>query len=134
MTRPLPTPRPLQALALALTASALLLAGCGEKLAKGTTVAAKEKTSWYLATVVSQDGDDVKVRYYDQTEATLPRSEVKLPLAKKEIKDGADVMAVWKTGRFYMGTVKSVTKTGALIRWHDGSPPSESEFGKIVAP
>lgn len=130
----MPHPAPVRILATALVASALFLAGCAEKLAKGTEIAAKEKTTWYAATVVEHSGDEVKVRYYDQTEATLPRAEVKLPLAQKEIKEGQDVMAVWKTGKFYMGTVKEVTKTGALIRWHDGSPASEAAFGKIVAP
>lgn len=126
--------RPAQALFAGLVATALLLSGCGEKLAKGTEVGAKEKTRWYLATVVEHSGDEVKVRYYDQTEATLPRAEVKLALAPKEVKEGAEVMAVWKTGIFYAGTVKEVTKNGALIRWHDGSPVSEASFGKIIAP
>jgi hypothetical protein len=121
-------------LAAVLLASTLLLAGCAGKLAKGTTVAAKEKTSWYQASVVEQDGDQVKVRFYDQTEAVLPRSEVKLPLTAKEVKEGKDVMAVWKTGKFYAGTVKAVTKSGAVIRWQDGSPASEAAFGNIVAP
>ena len=134
MSRATIVPAACRAFAAALLASSVLLAGCGEKLAKGTSVAAKEKTHYYLASVLEHSGDQVKVRYYDQTEATLPRAEVKLPLAAKEVKEGADVLAVWKTGQFYAGTVKGVTKTGALIRWHDGSPPSEAEFGKIVAP
>lgn len=133
MPRSLAASLPRAALA-GLMATALLITGCAEKLAKGTEVGAKEKTHWYLATVVSHDGDQVKVRYYDQTEATLPRNEVKLPLQPKEVKEGADVLAVWKTGQFFPGSVKQVTKTGALIRWHDGSPVSEATFGKIIAP
>ncbi len=126
--------RPARVFLAGLVAAAMLTAGCAEKLAKGTEVGAKEKTHWYLATVLSHDGDEVKVRYYDQTEATLPRNEVKKPLTQKELKEGADVLAIWKTGQFYPGTVKQVTKSGALIRWHDGSPVSEAAFGKIIAP
>jgi len=117
-----------------LLAAALVLAGCGEKLAKGTEVAAKEKTAYYVASVVEQSGDQVMVRYYDQTEASLPRAEVKLPLAPKEIKEGDTVLAVWKANQYYAGTVTSLTKAGAIVRWHDGSPPSEAAFGKIVKP
>lgn len=124
-------PRPLFA---GLLAAALLLGGCGEKLAKGTEVAAKEKTAWYVATVVEHSGDQVKVRFYDQTEASLPRTEVKLPLAAKAVKEGDDVLAVWKANQYYPGVVKSVTKSGAVIRWQDGSPASEAAIGKIVAP
>lgn len=123
-----------RALVSLVLVTGLALAGCSHQIAKGTAVAAKQKTHWYLATVTDHEGENLKVRFYDQEEMTLPPQEVKLPLAAKEVKEGADVLAVWKTGQFYPGTVKAVTKTGALIRWHDGSPPSEAEFGKIIAP
>lgn len=88
----------------------------------------------YLATVQTVDGDQVTVKYADDSSTkTIPASDIK-PIIVKTWTVGDKVLAVWTSGRFYSGTVIEASGGNYKIQWDDGSQPSDVVADKIVAP
>lgn len=99
----------------------------------GMTVAAKWKDNYYyLAEIKAVNSDKFDVAYADGDKATVPSGDLKEIPAKLTLKTGDKVLAVWDKSRFYPGTVQEVKAGGAVIKWDDGSSPSEVAFGKII--
>lgn len=99
----------------------------------GMTVAAKWKdNNYYLAEIKAVNNDKYDVAYADGDKGTVSASDMKEVPAKPALKTGDKVLAVWTTAKFYSGTVQEVKESGAVIKWDDGTAPSEVAFGKIV--
>ena len=87
----------------------------------------------YLATVTGASGDSVEVKYADDgSTKSVSAADVK-PVVKKTWSAGDKVMAVWASGRFYLGTIESGSGTTYVVKWNDGSTPSEVTADKIIA-
>lgn len=98
----------------------------------GDVVAAAFGPSWYLATITSSNGDKYDVTYADNTTGTLSISEIKPIVLDMVFKVGDNVMAVWNSGKFYDGEVVEITPNGYIIKWTDGSAPSEVKKGHVM--
>lgn len=99
----------------------------------GMKVAAKWKdNNYYLAEIKAVNNDKYDVAYADGDKGTVSADDIKEVPAKPTLKTGDKVLAVWTTAKFYSGTVKEVKANGAVIKWDDGTAPSEVAFGKIV--
>lgn len=99
----------------------------------GMTVAAKwQDNNYYLAEIKAVNNDKFDVAYADGDTATVTVGDLKAIPAQPTLKAGDKVLAVWDKARFYSGTVQEVKASGALVKWDDGSTPSEVPFGKII--
>lgn len=98
----------------------------------GETVCAAWSTSWYEAEIVSFTDGIYQIIYSDKTQGNLTSDKLRKVLTKEEIKVGDKVLAVWTSGKYYVGTVKEIKADGAIIAWEDGSSPSLAKFGKIA--
>lgn len=115
-----------------------LLAGCWALMQPqlyepGEKVAAKWSTMWYEATVIGRDGDAYVVKYSDNTIGNVQPAEMRHLLARRDLRVGQHVIAVWRTSTWYPGTVQSLADDGAMIKWDDGGTPSVAPYGKIAA-
>lgn len=100
---------------------------------EGMTIAAKwSDNNYYLAVISKIENDIVNVNYTDGTEGSVTKSDLKVIPTTLNLNIGDKVLAVWAGSRFYPGTVEQVTTTGALVKWDDGSAPSEVLFGQII--
>ncbi len=103
-----------------------------QKFPDGASVAAKwSDGEYYLAVIKSCTDGNYEVDYADGSQGTVSEGAIKFIPAKLVLTAGDKVYAVWSGAKFYPGTVEKVTAKGAVIRWDDGSEPSEVEFGKI---
>lgn len=99
----------------------------------GMTVAAKYyDNDYYLAEIKAINNDKYDVAYADGDKASVYASDLKEIPAKLTLATGDKVLAVWQKAKFYPGTVQEVKASGAVIKWDDGSAPSEVAFGKII--
>ncbi len=102
------------------------------KTAYPMSVCAKSGTTWYEAQVLSENNGTYHVKYYDNMEADLMETEIKKPLSKSDLKPNDRVLAVWRKGIYYEGTVSEISLSGATVVWDDGSTPSLVPFSKIA--
>ena len=101
----------------------------------GMTVAAKwSGEQYYLAVIKTAKDDKFDVEYADGTKGAVTSAEMKVIPATLTLAKGDKVLAVWSGAKFYPGTVEEAKATGALVKWDDGSAPSEVAFGKIMKP
>lgn len=101
--------------------------------AVGMKVAAKWKdNNYYLAEIKAINNDKYDVSYADGDKGTVSASDMKEIPAKPALKTGDKVLAVWTTAKFYSATVQEVKANSAIVKWDDGTAPSEVAFGKIV--
>jgi hypothetical protein len=150
-----------RAAVLAVLGSALVLAGCvsvttGPKpsssaprsnaasasgvpsatgdFAVGQSVAAVwSDGNLYLASITAVDGDQLTVRYADDSSTkTVAAAEVK-PIPEKTWAVGDKVKAVWSSGRFYDGVITKASGASYEVKWDDGSAPSQVVSNKIIA-
>ena len=99
----------------------------------GMTVAAKwADNNFYLAEIKAINNDKYDVAYADGDKYTVSVGDLKEIPPKPALKTGDKVLAVWDKARFYSGTVQEVKADGVLVKWDDGSTPSEVAFGKII--
>lgn len=126
-----------------LSLASLLFVACGEKESEQAEqeteaveypmpVCARYSTSWYEAEVLSEKDGNYHVKYHDGIEADLSKEDVKDLLTKEQIKVNDRVLAVWRSGAFYEGSVTEVKSNGAIVKWDDGSTPSLVAFSKIA--
>jgi hypothetical protein len=148
-----PTKRTMFVIAsMLIAASMLFIAGCGTtapvtenttdstttEIAKykvGDTVVAEWVSGfWYPATVIAVNGTKYDLGFDDGSSGD-DYEEAKLkPLpATLDLKVGDRVLASWTgTGKLYPGSVQEVKTDGVIVKWDDGSEPSEVKFGKII--
>ena len=89
--------------------------------------------SFYLATVQAVDGDQITVKYADDSSTKTVNSADVKRIVPQTWAVGDKVLAVWASGRFYQGSVAGGSGTTYTIKWDDGSAPSEVTSDKIVA-
>lgn len=87
----------------------------------------------YLANVTALDGDNVTVKYVDDSSTKTVAAADVTPIPDKSWAVGDEVKAVWSSGRFYDGTITKVNGSSYEVKWEDGSPPSEVVGSKIIA-
>lgn len=102
-------------------------------LVKGEAVAARWRRAWYLAEVTSVDAGVHAVRYADGETGSLSAGDV-IPVAlAAEIAAGERVLACWNgKPQMFPGTVVSKSDEGCVVRWEDGTKPSEVPFGQVA--
>lgn len=105
------------------------------KYGVGKRVASLWSGSDYYMAVIREDFGNKKYRilYDDGTNSEANESQF-LPLLKPEMyKEGIKVLAVWQSkGKLYAGKIQEVYSHGALVKWYDGSAPSEARWDSIV--
>lgn len=122
-------------LLIAVFCMAAAFAGCSKPdvIKAGSKVAAIFGSSWYLASVSEVKGDEYNVKYDDGTNGTVKANEIKAIPAVQKFKVGEKVFASWNDGaKLYAGVVQEVKETGCVVKWDDGSAPSEVASSKIV--
>ncbi len=105
------------------------------ELPLGARVASKwADGNYFAATIIEISGSTYSVQYDDGTSGENPIANL-IPLSEViTLNVGDKVLAVWSSasGRLYEGTVQEVNSSSAVIKWDDGSDPSEVPFGSIV--
>jgi len=87
----------------------------------------------YKAEVIGVQGDQVTVKYVDdQSTMTVPAADVR-PILMRTWVLGEKVQAVWTKARFYMGEISEVLESSYMVKWDDGSAPSEVASDSIIA-
>ncbi|MEW6266726.1 MAG: hypothetical protein AB1641_26940 [Thermodesulfobacteriota bacterium] len=124
---------------LIANSSSLTIIGPGpawaaDQVKSGDTVAAPWHDGLYLGTVEAIKGDQADVLYADDRQVrAVSLSELKVIRPKVWEKDDK-VLAVWSTGKFYPGVIVGDKGGGVyVVKWDDGSAPSDVEAGKILA-
>jgi hypothetical protein len=107
-------------------------------LSAGIFVAARwSDGNWYYAKVTAVKGGSFSISYVGGGDAdVLDKADVRALPAGVAYKAGQRVLAVWPDEylRFYAGTIVSVGKASAVVRWEDGSDDTEVPLGRIMAP
>lgn len=100
----------------------------------GSQVASKwADGNYWAATVTDISGSTFTVNYDDGTKETNSKENLILLSNKIALKSGDKVLAVWSSnGRFYSGVIEEVKAGSAVVKWDDGSTPSEVVLGKII--
>lgn len=104
----------------------------GDSIKVGKRVAAMFGSSWYLAKVTKINGDKYDVHYDDGTDGTVEKTGIKVIPVDPKLKVGDKVMAVWGSAKFYDGEIQEVKDTGFVIKWSDGSAPSEVKKTEVI--
>ncbi|MDO8963860.1 MAG: hypothetical protein Q7W30_05130 [Coriobacteriia bacterium] len=91
--------------------------------------------SYYLANVQKVEGDQVTVKYVDDSSTkVVPATDVVAIEKGKVWATGSDVLAVWSSGRFYQGLITEAEDGGNYtVKWKDGSAPSKVTADKIIS-
>ena len=87
----------------------------------------------YLATIQAIDGDQITVKYADDSSVKTVNSADVQTIVPQTWSVGDKVLAVWSAGRFYKGTVVGASGGSYKIQWDDGSAPTEVTADKIIA-
>ena len=101
---------------------------------EGDSVAAPWGAGMYLGTVEAVKDDKADVLYADDKQVReIDISELVL-IKERKWKEGDIVSAVWSSGKFFEGIIEEDKGDGVyLVKWDDGSEPSEVEAGKIYS-
>ncbi|HEX9093269.1 MAG TPA: hypothetical protein VF902_04740 [Coriobacteriia bacterium] len=101
----------------------------------GDRVAAPWGGGSYIGSVTAVRGDKADVLYDDDKVTREIAISDLIVVVKKTWSVGDKVMAVWSSGKFYPGTVTEA-KAGDVyvVKWDDGSSPSDVEAAKIYKP
>ena len=101
---------------------------------EGDTVAAPWGGGQYHGTVKAVDGETVSVLYTDDGVTRDVEAKDLTLIKEKNWKVGDKVLAVWSSGKFYEGTIEEDKGDGVyIVKWDDGSEPSEVKADKIIA-
>ena len=99
----------------------------------GESVAAKwSDDNYYLAVIKTANGGMYEVDYADGDKGSVQEADILKIDPNISLATGDKVIAVWTTARFYSGVIEEVKSGSAIVKWDDGSEPSEVMFGKIV--
>ncbi len=102
-------------------------------LAKDDAVAARWKKQWFLATVTSVESGVHAVRYADGDTGALSAADLVPVATAAEIAVGDRVLACWGgKPEMFPGSVASKTDRGCVVKWEDGTKPTEVPFGQIA--
>ncbi|MEZ0227847.1 MAG: hypothetical protein ACAI25_04430 [Planctomycetota bacterium] len=110
--------------------------GAEDTFAVGDDVAAKwvnpkDKKEYWFAAKVLKVADKVAVEYGDGELGKLEKGDVRRALKADELKAGARVLAQWNDKpQLYAGAVDSTEGGKIVVKWDDGSKPSEAIGGK----
>ncbi|TLM72093.1 MAG: hypothetical protein FDZ70_08695 [Actinobacteria bacterium] len=126
---PAPAPQPAETKPAETTAPS----GSGAFKVGDSVAAIWSDGNLYLATVTNASGDQVTVKYADDSsEKTVSAADV-IPIEVREWAVGDKVRAVWSSGRFYEGTISAAADPSYTVKWDDGSAPSEVTSDRIIA-
>ncbi len=115
------------------TANANMNKAVVDEFAIGTRVASKwADGNFYAGTIEGVNGTTYKIAYDDGDKGDNTKADLMVLPAKPTLKAGDKVLAVWSGARMYAGVVEEVKTVSAVVKWDDGSSPSEVNFGKIV--
>jgi len=103
-------------------------------LKKGDMVAAPWGGGQYHGTIEAVKGDSADVLYTDDGVTREVKIKELVLVKEKTWKVGDKVKAVWSAGKFYDGTIEKDKGDGLyVVKWDDGSAPSDVEAAKIIA-
>lgn len=101
--------------------------------AKGDAVCARWHREWYLAEVASVDDGIHAVRYADGDTGSLASRDL-IPISKpSELAAGDRVLACFgDKPRMFPGSVASVKEGVCVVKWEDGTKPTEVPLTKVA--
>lgn len=89
--------------------------------------------NYWHAEVTAVDGDQITVQFLDdKSTLTMPASDVRA-IEETTWEVGDEVLAVWTSGRFYLGEITKVDGDTYTVKWDDGSSPSPVTADKIIS-
>jgi hypothetical protein len=93
------------------------------EIVPGHWVAIRGRTAYWLASVEAEAEGGFAVRFTDGAHATVPDADV-IPMPAGPVFDvGDQVLALWKGGSMYPGTITAEAPEGYTVAWHDGDAP-----------
>jgi len=93
------------------------------EIVSGAWVAVRGRSGYWIASVESEADGGYNVRFTDGARATVPDSDIIPMPAKAVFEVGDEVLALWKGGSLYPGTITDESHEGYTIAWHDGDTP-----------
>ena len=98
----------------------------------GQVVAAPWGSGLYLATVKTIGDGTAEILYHDDKIVRKINLEDCITITTKTWQLGDEVLAVWSSGKFYMGIIVKIEKDQYSVEWADGSPASLVSADRIL--
>jgi len=98
----------------------------------GAWVAIRGRNGFWIASVETEVAGGYNVRFTDGARATVPESDV-IPMPAGDVFEvGDEVLALWKGGSLYPGTITEESHEGYTVAWHDGDTPLVVRHGTLT--
>jgi hypothetical protein len=93
------------------------------EITPGSWAAIRSRTGYWIAQVEAEAQGGFKVRFTDGATASVPDADV-IPIPAEGVFDlGDQVLALWKGGNMFPGTITEESPEGYTVAWHDGDTP-----------
>jgi hypothetical protein len=93
------------------------------EIVSGAWAAVHDRRGWWIASVEADVDGGYNVRFTDGSRATVPTSDV-IPMPDRPVFEvGDEVLALWKGGSLFPGTISEESSEGYTVAWHDGDTP-----------
>jgi hypothetical protein len=101
-------------------------------LAVRSPVAIRHEGRFLIARIEANTPGRLAVRLMDGTRGTVPAGDL-VPIPERHaFAEGDQVLALWRHGHMYPGTITEVTPSGYLVAWHDGDTPIVVQKGNLT--
>ena len=95
-------------------------------------IAVRARPAFRIARVQSLVPGGFAVQFTDGTTASIPASEA-VPIPGTPVfATGDQVLALWRDGLMFPGTITNVSSTGYTVAWHDGDTPQLVTLGTLT--
>ncbi|HZN33994.1 MAG TPA: hypothetical protein VFB80_09255 [Pirellulaceae bacterium] len=102
------------------------------EIVPGAWVAIRGRNGYWIASVEAAVDGGFNVRFTDGARATVPDSDV-FPMPEGNVFEvGDEVLALWKGGSLYPGTITEESHEGYTVAWHDGDMPLVVKPGTLT--
>jgi hypothetical protein len=98
----------------------------------GAWVGIRSRNGYWIARVESEVSGGYNVRFTDGARATVPESDIIPMPAGNVFEVGDEVLALWKGGSLYPGTITEESHEGYTVAWHDGDLPLVVKPGTLT--
>jgi hypothetical protein len=98
----------------------------------GVLVAVRARGAIPIARVQSHVPGGYKVQFTDGALASIPAAEAVPIPAQHVFQAGDHVLALWRNGLMFPGTITHISSQGYTIAWHDGDTPQEVQLGTLT--
>lgn len=98
----------------------------------GAWVAMRGRNGYWIARVEAVVDGGYDVRFTDGARGTVPESDI-IPMPEGNVFEvGDEVLALWKGGSLFPGTITEESHEGYTVAWHDGDTPLVVKPGTLT--